>query len=96
MKITEDIKPISYLKTQTSALFFQINNTHRPVIITQNGKPKVVIQDVETYEKMCNSFAMMKMMEKAEQSIQEGKKVKQEVLFQKINKKLLKQKNERT
>ncbi|CAD7776770.1 Antitoxin Phd_YefM, type II toxin-antitoxin system [Candidatus Methanoperedenaceae archaeon GB37] len=40
MNISTDIKPISYLKSKTADLLKQINETHRPVIITQNGKPR--------------------------------------------------------
>jgi len=40
MKISSDIKPITYLKTNAAALLDQINETHRPVVITQNGEPK--------------------------------------------------------
>jgi len=45
MNITTDIKPVSYLKSKSADLLKQINETHRPVIITQNGEPKAVLQD---------------------------------------------------
>ena len=56
MKIKEDIKPISYLKSRSAELLAQINETHRPVIITQNGEPRAVIQDAESYENMVKSL----------------------------------------
>jgi PHD/YefM family antitoxin component YafN of YafNO toxin-antitoxin module len=40
MNISKDIKPITYLKTRATDLLEQINETHRPVLITQNGEPK--------------------------------------------------------
>ena len=40
MKILSDIKPVTYLKTKAAALLDQVNETHRPVVITQNGEPK--------------------------------------------------------
>jgi len=45
MKIKEDIKPISYLKSRSAELVAQINEIHRPVIITQNGEPRAVIMN---------------------------------------------------
>jgi prevent-host-death family protein len=45
MNISSDIKPVTYLKSNTADLLEQINETHRPVIITQNGEPKAVLQD---------------------------------------------------
>ena len=45
MNISKDIKPITYLKSKAPDLLKQINETHRPVIITQNGEPRAVLQD---------------------------------------------------
>ena len=42
MNITTDIKPITYLKAKAADLLKQINETQRPVIITQNGEPRAV------------------------------------------------------
>ena len=92
MKIKEDIKPISYLKSRSAELLAQLNETHRPVIITQNGEPKAVIQDAESYEKMVNSLNLMKILSHSEKDIQEGKTVKQEALFRQIEDNLLKKK----
>jgi len=43
MNISRDIKPVTYLKSGAADLLKQINETHRPVIITQNGEPKAVL-----------------------------------------------------
>ena len=92
MKIKEDIKPISYLKSRSAELLAQLNETHRPVIITQNGEPKAVIQDAESYEKMVNSLNLMKILSHSEKDIQKGNTIKQETLFGQIEDKLLKKK----
>jgi prevent-host-death family protein len=92
MKIKEDIKPISYLKSRSAELLAQINKTHRPVIITQNGKPRAVIQDAESYENMVKSLSLMKILAHSEKDIQEGNTLKQETLFKQIEDTLLKKK----
>ncbi len=56
MNISTDIKPVSYLKSKSADLLKQINETHRPVIITQNGEPKAVLQDPKSYENMRNAI----------------------------------------
>jgi prevent-host-death family protein len=43
MNILDDIKPITFLKSKAADLLNQINETHRPVIITQNGEPRAVL-----------------------------------------------------
>ena len=90
MKMKEDIKPISYLKSRSAELLAQINKTRRPVIITQNGEPKAVLQDAESYEKMVNTLHLMKILAHSEKDIQEGSTIKQETLFMEIENKLLK------
>ena len=54
MNISREIKPVSYLKAKAADLPKQVNETRRPVIITQNGEPRAVLQDPESYEKMRN------------------------------------------
>lgn len=89
MKIKEDIKSISYLKSRSAELLAQINETHRPVIITQNGEPRAVIQDTESYEKMVTSLNLMKILAHSEIDIQKGNTFRQETLFKQIEDKLL-------
>jgi len=92
MKIKEDIKPISYLKSRSADLISQINETHRPVIITQNGEPRAVIQDAESYQKTINSLNLMRILAHGEKAIQAGDTIKQEDLFKQIEEDLMKRK----
>jgi prevent-host-death family protein len=48
MKLSESIKPISYLKAHASELVREISDEHKTLIITQNGEAKVVVQDLES------------------------------------------------
>ncbi len=92
MKIKEDIKPISYLKSRSADLISQINETHRLVIITQNGEPRAVIQDAESYEKTITSLNLMRILAHGENAIQKGNTIKQEDLFKQIDENLMKRK----
>ncbi len=84
MKIATDIKPVSYLKSKSADLLKQINETHRPVIITQNGEPKAVIQDPKSYENMRNAIGMLKLISQGEDDIKKGKTKTQEKVFKKV------------
>ena len=66
MNITSDIKPVTYLKSKAADLLNQINETHRPVIITQNGEPRAVLQDPESYENMRNAIGLLKLISQGE------------------------------
>jgi prevent-host-death family protein len=81
MNILQDIRPITYLKSRAADLLKQINETHRPVIITQNGEPKAVLQDPESYENMRNAIGILKLISLGEKDIRAGRaKAQEEVL----------------
>lgn len=84
MNIMNDIKPITYLKSKTAVLLNHINETHRPVIITQNGEPRAVIQDPESYENMRNAIGLLKLISQGETNIRNGKFRPQEDVFRDI------------
>ena len=88
MNIIEDIKSITYLKSRAADLLKQINTTHRPVVITQNGEPRAVLQDPKSYENMRNAIGILKLISQGEEDIKEGKSKSQEDVFANIEKKL--------
>jgi len=85
MQITNDIKPITYLKSKAADLLNQINDTHRPVIITQNGEPRAVLQDPESYENMRNVISILKALSQGETDIKNGKSNSQDEMFKEID-----------
>jgi prevent-host-death family protein len=88
MNISSDIKPITYLKANAADLLKQINETQRPVIITQNGEPKAVLQDPQSYENMRNALGILKLISQGEEDIKKGKTKSQENVFDKLAKTL--------
>jgi prevent-host-death family protein len=84
MKISQDIKPVTYLKSRAADLLKQINKTHRPVIITQNGEPRAILQDPESYENMRNAIGILKLISQGEEEIREGKLKSQQEVFENI------------
>lgn len=88
MKIAEDIRPVSYLKSRTADILAQVNETHRAVIITQNGEPRGVLQDTESYEKMKTAIGLMKLLAQGEEDIRHGRSSDQEEVFARLNKRL--------
>lgn len=84
MNITRDIKSVTYLKSKAAELLNQINKTHRPVIITQNGEPRAVLQDPKSYEDMRNAIGILKLVSQGEGDIRNGKTKSQEDVFKDI------------
>ena len=81
MDLSTDIKPVTYLKSRAADLLKQINETHRPVIITQNGEPKAVLQDPKSYENMRKAIGILKLISQGEEEIKDGKSKSQEDVF---------------
>ncbi|MFK5882184.1 MAG: type II toxin-antitoxin system Phd/YefM family antitoxin [Sulfurospirillum sp.] len=90
MQIVNDIKPVTYLKSRAADVLKYINETHRPMIITQNGEAKAVIQDPKSYQDMKNALTIMKLLSFAEEDIRNGNLHTQEDVFNSIEELLIK------
>ena len=66
----------------------QINETHRPVVITQNGEPRAVLQDPESFEKMKNAIVILKILSLAEEEIKNDDTMLNDLVMEKIQRKL--------
>ncbi|MCF6309151.1 MAG: type II toxin-antitoxin system Phd/YefM family antitoxin [Sulfurimonas sp.] len=84
MQIVNDIKPITYLKSRAADVLKHINETHRPMIITQNGEAKAVIQDPKSYEDMKNAISILKLLSFAEEDIKNGNLHTEEDVFNSV------------
>jgi prevent-host-death family protein len=93
MKISEDIRPVTYLKSKAADMLRQINETRRPVIITQNGEARAVLQDPESYERMKSAIGLMKLLAQGEEDIRKGRTTGQEEIFKRLELRTRKQRN---
>lgn len=84
MQIINDIKPVTYLKSRAADVLKHINETHRPMIITQNGEAKAVIQDPKSYEDMRNAISLLKLLSFAEEDIKNGNTHSQDDVFDSV------------
>ncbi len=73
MKLSGNIKPISYLKAHASEIVRRMGEEREPLIITQNGEAKVVIQDIESYEQTLETMAFLRILSLGNSQIEDGK-----------------------
>lgn len=73
MKLSSQIKPISYLKAHAAEIVRNLSGQADPLVITQNGEAKVVIQDIKSYEQNQETMALLKMLALSTRQIEEGK-----------------------
>lgn len=83
-KLSERIKPISYLKAHAPEVIQQLAEHQQPVIITVNGEAKAVLQDIDSYEEMQEAIALMKIIAMGEKEVREGKVMPLEEAFRRI------------
>jgi len=84
MQLVNDIKSVTYLKSRAADVLKHINETHRPMIITQNGEAKAVIQDPKSYEDMKNAISILKLLSFAEEDIKNGNLHNEEDVFSSV------------
>lgn len=73
MKLSNQIKPISYLKAHAAEIVRTLSAQGGPLIITQNGEAKAVIQDLASYEQAQETMALLKVLALGTRQIEEGK-----------------------
>ncbi|MBU1294297.1 MAG: type II toxin-antitoxin system Phd/YefM family antitoxin [Gammaproteobacteria bacterium] len=73
MKLSDQIKPISYLKAHVAEVVRNLSTNMQPMVITQNGEAKAVIQDIKSYEQTQETMALLKMLALGQRQIEEGK-----------------------
>ncbi|POA26169.1 MULTISPECIES: type II toxin-antitoxin system Phd/YefM family antitoxin [Pseudomonas] len=73
MKLSSQIKPISYLKSHTAEIVKTITESREPLVITQNGEAKLVVMDVKSFEEQEDTMALLKLLAMGNREIEEGK-----------------------
>ncbi len=86
MKLSSQIKPISYLKAHAAEIVRSLGEKGEPLVITQNGEAKVVIQDIESYEQTQETMALLKILALGARKIEEGKVQLAEDVIKKLRK----------
>ena len=81
INLKEDIKPISYIKTNAAEMMKYVNERKNPIIITQNGEAKAVLMDIETYQDTQDAFALMNIIKIAEKDIENRRVRKADDVF---------------
>ena len=73
MSLSDRIKPISYLKAHAAEIVRTLADRPAPLIVTQNGEAKAVLQDIDSYEQLQESVALLKMLALGNRQIDAGR-----------------------
>lgn len=88
MHLSQDIRPISFLKAKTADVIKSVNENQRTIFITQNGEAKAVVQDIKSYETLQNTLYLLKLIVQSENDIDKGNIIEQEKMFDELEKRL--------
>lgn len=72
MRYSTQVKSISYLKANAAEMLHTLAEAREPVLITQNGEAKAVLQDVASYEELQETLALLKLLAMGELDIENG------------------------
>jgi prevent-host-death family protein len=72
MKYSDQVKPISYLKSHAADIVRELSEHQQPLIITQNGEAKMVVQDIQTYEQTQETLALLKILALGNRQVEQG------------------------
>jgi prevent-host-death family protein len=88
MKFSTQVKPISYLKANAAEVIRDLAESRSPMVITQNGEAKAVLQDMASYEETQETLALLKILALGTRQIEEGKTIPARQAIQRVRTRL--------
>ena len=88
MRIELDVKPVTYMKTRAAELLRSVDETRRPVLITQSGEPKGVLMDVASYEELRRATLLLRLLAEGESDVRAGRTEGHDEVFSALRAKL--------
>jgi len=88
MDLSNDIEPVTALKRSAADLIARATDRHSPIVITQNGKPTAVLQDVDSYQRQQRALHLLKLIAQGEQDHRAGRMCDQSSVDDLVNDRL--------
>jgi len=73
MRYSTQVKPISFLKANAAEVLATLSEQREPLVITQNGEAKAVLQDVASFEATQETLALLKLLALGNQEVAAGR-----------------------
>jgi antitoxin YefM len=78
LKLDEDIRPLSEFRAGVASFVKQVNETGRPLVLTQRGRGVVVVLDIREFEAMRERLALLEDIVRAEAQLAAGEGIPHE------------------
>lgn len=73
LKPSRDIQPVTEFRANAAQFIDQIQETGRPMVLTQHGRSAAVLLDVDSYESMIDELALLRDVRDAEAQVAAGR-----------------------
>ncbi len=73
MRLSTQVKPISYVKANAAEIIAELNDGGEPIVVTQNGEAKAVVMSVHEYEQREEALALLKVLAMGSRNVAEGR-----------------------
>ncbi len=90
MGIQDDVRPAAYMKTRAAELLRSLDESRRPVIITQSGEPKGVLMDFASYQELRQALLLLRLLAQGESDVRESRTRPQQKVFKSLRRRLAK------
>ena len=88
MNLESDIRSISYVKSNAADMLKHVNETHNPIVITQNGEARGVLLDPGSYQEMMDALGILKLTAAAERDVEAGRVTDHESTMESVRERL--------
>ncbi|MCL2793002.1 MAG: type II toxin-antitoxin system Phd/YefM family antitoxin [Spirochaetaceae bacterium] len=90
LNLRDNVKPISYVKTNAAKMLDYVNERKNPIIITQNGEARAVLMDINTYQDNEDAFALLSILKLSEKDIENENVKDSKTVFKELRERLTK------
>lgn len=88
LKLDEDIRPLSEFRAGVASFVKHVNETRRPLVLTQRGRGVAVVVDIREFEAMREKLALLEDISRAEAQLAAGKGIPHEEVKARILKRI--------
>ncbi|MCB2149645.1 MAG: type II toxin-antitoxin system Phd/YefM family antitoxin [Deltaproteobacteria bacterium] len=80
INISQDIISLSDFKNKASKILYEIKHSHRPIVITQNGKASAVLMEPSDFDRLTEQVRFVEAVHQGLMDVQQGRVIPDEDL----------------
>ena len=84
LRLSRDIRPLSEFRANTAAFVRQVQESRRPLVLTQHGRGAAVLLDIAEYEQLLERAELLEDVHAAEAQMERGEGISHEAAKQQV------------